>query len=126
MFHFTIRALISILLPVFFVGCEPQSPPPTPAPQGPPTPPGTPGAGSTATLSGAEVWNQSQVEQFLKDELAITSSTLKSTGSGYQGTGTDVNGIAYTFTIKQVSGGIKVEWATSTSNGMITFGNPVP
>jgi hypothetical protein len=73
------------------------------------------------------VWSQTQVEEFLKQELALTTIALKSTGGdNYEGTGADAEGIAYTLVVKQVLGGIKVEWKHSTGNGTITFGKPVP
>jgi hypothetical protein len=73
------------------------------------------------------VWNQTQVEEFLKQELALTTIAIKSTGGhDYQGTGADAEGIAYTLIIKQVPGGIRVEWRHATDHGKITFGNPVP
>jgi hypothetical protein len=78
-------------------------------------------------MGPTSVWNQTQVEEFFKEEFKFTTIALKSTGGhNYQGTGTDPGGLTYTLTFKQVPGGYKAEWSTESGNGTITFGNPVP
>lgn len=130
MFHFTFRKLVAALLVALLAGCQPPLGTQAPVQQGPPPPPPPPGTPAPSAIQAKDatgVWSQSQVEQFLKEELALTTISLRSTGNnGYQGTATDVEGIAYTLTVKQVPGGIKVDWTHSTGKGTITFGNPVP
>lgn len=122
--------LIAVLLCIFLIGCEPPPKAMTPAKPGavpgtPPAPPPPPGVIPASEATG--VWSQAQVEEFLKQEFALTTISLQSTGNhGYQGTGTDAEGIAYKLIVKQVPGGIKIDWTTSSGNGKITFGNPVP
>jgi len=110
--------LLATLLIVLLVGCEPPPAQPGPATTSPAAAP---------TMGATTVWNQAQVEQFLKEEFELKTIALQSTGSdNYQGTGADAEGTIYTLTVIQVPGGIKVEWRTTTGHGAITFGKPVP
>jgi hypothetical protein len=110
--------LLATMLIVFLTGCEPPQAQPGPATTSPAAAP---------TMGATTVWNQAQVEQFLKDELALTTIAIKSTGGdNYQGTGADAEGSAYTLIVKQVPGGIKVEWRHQSGNGTIGFGKPMP
>src|SRR5262245_11674225 len=109
--------LLAALLIVVLVGCEPPK-----AQPGAPAPPDL-----TQTMGPTTVWNQTQVEAFLRQEIELTKIASKSTGGdNYQGTGTDAAGITYTLIVKQVPGGIKVEWTHDGDHGKITFGKPVP
>jgi hypothetical protein len=108
--------LLATMPIIFLIGCEPPN-----------AQPGPPAASAIQTMSPTSVWNQTQVEEFLKQELALTTITIKSTGGdGYEGTGADAEGTTYTLIVKQVPGGIKVEWSHVSGNGTITFGKPVP
>ena len=108
--------LLATMLIVFLVGCEPPN-----------AQPGAPAAGAVPTMGPTTVWSQAQVEQFLKEELELTTIALQSTGGdNYQGTGADAEGSDYTLIVKQVPGGIKVEWRHQSGNGTIGFGKPVP
>src|SRR5262249_24117866 len=100
---------------------------------GPPPPPGAPAApgalppGTIEAKDATGVWNQAQVEQFIQEDLKLATLNLKSAGQhDYDGTGTDAEGLAYTIKVKQVPGGIRVDWKHATGEGKITFGNPVP
>jgi hypothetical protein len=109
--------LLATMLIVFLVGCEPPPAQPGPATTSP----------AAAPMGPTTVWNQAQVEQFLKEELALTTIELRSTGGdNYQGKGADAEGSDYTLIVKQVPGGIKVEWRHQSGNGTIGFGKPVP
>ena len=112
--------LLAAMPLVFLIGCQPPQAQPGPAPAAP--------AGSVAPTMGAtSVWNQTQVEEFFKEEFKFTTISLKSTGGhNYQGTGVDPGGLSYTLIFKQVPGGYKAEWSTESGNGTITFGKPVP
>ena len=108
--------LFAAVLIVILNGCEPPNAQSVP-----------PAAGATQSMDPTSVWNQTQVEEFLRQELELTTIAIKSTGGdGYQGTGVDAEGTSYTLVVKQVTGGIKVEWSHVSGNGTITFGNPVP
>lgn len=110
--------LFATLLIVFLSGCEP----PPAQPGSTPAPPN-----AAPTMSATSVWNQTQVEEFFKEEFKFTTIALKSTGGhNYQGTGVDPQGLTYTLTFKQVPGGYKAVWSTESGNGTITFGIPVP
>ena len=130
-------SLLAVLLTIL-LGCE-RPPQPQPRPTaGPPAPPGgPPSPGSSAPSSlppgtieakdATGVWNQTQVEEFIREDLKLTSMSLKSAGKNdYEGTGADAEGVAYTLKVKQVPGGIRVDWTHPTGHGKITFGNPVP
>jgi hypothetical protein len=117
--------LLATLLSLFLAGCEP---PPQAQPLSPP-PASTGGAPPSVAVPSVATgtWTQTEVETFLREELAITTMSLRSTGGhNYQGTGTDKDGIAYTLVVKQAPGGVRVDWSHSTGNGLITFGKPVP
>jgi len=128
--------LIAILGVVFLLGCDvptptPSASQPATAPQATPVPPTTPAPLPPNVIKAEDatgVWNQGQVEQFVNEKLKLTTIALKSNGNnGYQGTGTDAQGLNYTLTVKQVAGGIKVDWSHSGGGtGKLTFGNPVP
>jgi hypothetical protein len=110
--------LIATMLLVFLIGCEPPSAQQVPAALPP---------GGVQTMDPTSVWNQAQVEEFVRQELELTTIALKSTGGdGYQGTGADAHGTNYTLIVNQVKGGIKVEWTHQSGNGKFSFGNPVP
>jgi hypothetical protein len=74
------------------------------------------------------VWNQSEVEQYLKQNLKLTEVSLaKAEKDDYTGTGKGADGLSYTLSVKQVPGGIACKFQNSGgSSGRISFGNPVP
>jgi hypothetical protein len=93
------------------------SPPPNNAPSSAPIP------ASQAT----GVWNQQQVEGWLRETLKLSQVSLTAAGnSNYSGTGTGADGNRYQLNIKQVPGGIACRYTFgSGGNGRIAFGNPV-
>jgi hypothetical protein len=108
--------LLATMPIVFLIGCEPPNSQPWP-----------PAGSAIQTMDPTSVWNQTQVEEFLRQELELTTIAIKSTGGdGYQGTGADAEGTTYTLIVKQVPGGFKVEWSHVSGNGTIVFGKPVP
>ena len=74
------------------------------------------------------IWNQSQVDQWLKQELKLAELTLSASGSGnYKGQGRDASGTSFQLAVTQVPGGIACEHSSGAgSTGRISFGNPVP
>jgi hypothetical protein len=68
------------------------------------------------------------VEQYLRENLKLSSLSLESTGdNGYKGTGKGQDGQTFTsIIVKQVPGGIKTTWSTPNGDGKMSFGNPVP
>src|SRR5580698_8118398 len=98
-------SMAAILLAL--AGCDDE-----PAPLAPANPPpvGAPSA-TTAPLAAPPidasqatgVWNQQQVETWLRDTLKLTSVSLsKSGGDNYTGNGTGTDGQSYQLTVKQV------------------------
>ena len=108
-------------------GCDDAPGGPRARPAAPPTP--GPAAGGTPIRAedATGIWDQAQVEAYLKQDLKLTEVSLTGTGGGsYTGTGKGLDGKAYRLDVKQVPGGIACEYvAGETGRGRISFGNPV-
>ncbi len=129
---------IALLLTGGIVGCPnasnkpaPSAPMPTPVavPAGPNSPSAVAANPNAIPASQATgIWNQGQVEQWLKEDLKLTELTLSATGNGnYMGRGRDATGKSFQLTVRQVAGGIVCDHTSGPgSSGRIAFGNPVP
>ena len=109
----------------------PSSPMPTPVamPVNPNSPNAVPANSNAIPASQATgIWNQGQVEQWLKQDLKLTGVTLSGTGNGnYTGQGRDATGTTFQLNVRQVPGGIVCNHTSGPgSSGRIAFGNPVP
>lgn len=72
--------------------------------------------------------NQQQVQQYLTDNLKLTSVTLPSAGGdNYTGTGVAQDGRRLKLDVQQVPGGIRCEFQDDRGgSGSIAFGNTIP
>jgi hypothetical protein len=87
---------------------------------------GPPGAVRSEDASG--VWTQEQVEQYLTQNLKLTTVSLQSTGgANYTGMGVAQDGRTLKLNVRQVPGGIRCDYEDDRGGGgNIAFGNPVP
>ena len=98
-----------------------------------PAPTGAPSAmsASNGTPIRAEdatgVWNQSQVEQYLMEDLKLVSVSIQSEGgANYRGTAVAQDGKNLTLAVRQVPGGIDVQWTDDRGgSGGMSFGNAI-
>jgi hypothetical protein len=74
------------------------------------------------------VWSQSQVEEYLKQDLKLSQLSLTPAGGDdYTGTGTTADDRTLQLQVKQVPGGIACTFEDGQGgSGRIAFGNPVP
>jgi hypothetical protein len=125
------RTLSTAAILLALTGCEDEAaplPPADPPPAGVPSATTAPATGTPIDASQATgVWNQQQVETWLRDMLKLTSVSLsKSGGDNYTGSGTAADGQSYQLTVKQVPGGIACRFTFGMNgSGRIAFGNPV-
>lgn len=109
------------------VGCEPPPKNRSGVPANQVQPPADPAAGTIQAEDATGVWNQSQVDQYLRETIKLVELQLTPVGNnGYTATGRDGAGNEYTIQVKQAPGGIRAEWTSATGSGRSRFGNPVP
>jgi hypothetical protein len=90
------------------------------------TPAAPPGAILAEDATG--IWNQPQVEQYLREDLKLTQVSLTPSGGdgNYTGTGTTADGRTLQLQVKQVPGGIACDFQDDRGgSGRIAFGNLV-
>ena len=112
-------------------GCDQASAPPAGNLAGPPGPPAAPGAPAAALPPVEKLegfFTREQVEQMLREELKLVEISLQPVGAhDYTGSGKTVDRRQVMVTIKQVSGGIKIEHTDNFGgSGSYSWGNPVP
>lgn len=122
---FPISAATGLLLICGIAGCPDTANNPSSTPSSATTPPAGQAAIPASQATG--IWNQSQVEQWLKQDAKLTELALTSTGTGnYKGTGRNESGMQVQLTVTQVPGGIACDFSGGPGNtGRVTFGNPV-
>jgi|GEM_PF-6883146 len=100
-----------------------STPPAQPSPAADDLPPGV-----IRAEDATGVWNKSQVEQYLKENVPLTEVSLsETTPDNYRGTGRNAEGANFELTIGQVPGGIACKYTTDRGgSGGLSFGNKVP